>query len=504
MNLKEKLGTATLAVAAAVFVALRFRHLADSCLWFDEIFGVHAAGMSFVEALRFVAQDLIHPPLFYLLLKGWIALGGEGLFWLRFFSVFFMTLAVVPFVLLGRELKLSDWTIGLALFLFAVNGSLVKYAQEVRMYGPFLFFAVCSMWLFARFLNLGKNIWILTLVNLLLIYTHYFGWLLVGAEVAAILILQRIKIRQILIMFGILLAGFAPWAFAVFEAARANAGLGQNIGWIGRPDLRALGEFLLDLVEPFYYQQSTAEPASLYLLTVPLAVAAAGALAVYLAGWKRLDEAERKNLVLLTVLIALPIAAAFGLSWVLPYSIWGTRHLLFVFVPCALLAATALTRIRIGPLAAALTALVLIFCAIEFLAVAGRPAEPPIWCAWEALAAKVDRTKPSRIYVFEDLVAYDLWFALRDAGPRIEVVRIDGIDEIPEDKSYFLPRGFDGVRRADVDAMTGDRFFVVYRDAVFNEKHPPLRQLVAKGYHIGEPVAYETPGLNAFLVEVTK
>jgi hypothetical protein len=37
------------------------------------------------------------------------------------------------------------------------------------MYGPLLFVSLVSAWLFARFFYRGKNIWILTLVNLLLV-----------------------------------------------------------------------------------------------------------------------------------------------------------------------------------------------------------------------------------------------------------------------------------------------------------------------------------------------
>ena len=34
----------------------------------------------------------------------------------------------------------------------AVNGYLIKYAQEVRMYSLLLFFTVCSLWLFIKFI----------------------------------------------------------------------------------------------------------------------------------------------------------------------------------------------------------------------------------------------------------------------------------------------------------------------------------------------------------------
>src|SRR5688572_19542899 len=179
-----------------IYVAVRLWRLTDSCLWFDEIFGVHAAEHSWSGMFWFVAQDLIHPPLFYVLLKFWIAIGGEGLAWLRLFPVFFSALSMVPFLYLCRELKLPTRATLVALALFAVNGPLIKYAQEVRMYSLLLCLSLFSIWLFARFFNRGKNIWVLTLVNILLVHTHYFGWLLVLSEVIAILVLQRIKIRH--------------------------------------------------------------------------------------------------------------------------------------------------------------------------------------------------------------------------------------------------------------------------------------------------------------------
>src|SRR5687768_13334817 len=125
------------------------------------------------------------------------------------------------------------------------------------MYALLMFFSLFSVWLFTRFLHLGKNIWVLSLVNVLLVYTHYFGWFVVLAEVTAILVLQRIKIRQILIMLGICLVSFAPWIFAIFRASQVNSDLAQNIGWMNKPGLNTLFGFVFDLVEPFYFQTST-------------------------------------------------------------------------------------------------------------------------------------------------------------------------------------------------------------------------------------------------------
>ena len=105
-----KLLTASFVLIFAVYVFLRLWNLTDSCLWFDEIFSIHAAEHDWGSLFWFVAQDLIHPPLFYVLLKIWVAVGGESLFWLRFFPVLFSILAVVPFLLLCRRLNCLLYT----------------------------------------------------------------------------------------------------------------------------------------------------------------------------------------------------------------------------------------------------------------------------------------------------------------------------------------------------------------------------------------------------------
>src|ERR1051325_7526101 len=139
-----------LAALVILFIAVRLWRLTSSCLWFDEIFSVHAARHNLPELFRFVAADLIHPPLFYLLLKIWIALGGESLLWLRLLPALLAMASIFPFVLLCRELNVSAMARNFALLLMAVNGYLIKYAQEVRMYSLLMLLSTCSLWLFVK------------------------------------------------------------------------------------------------------------------------------------------------------------------------------------------------------------------------------------------------------------------------------------------------------------------------------------------------------------------
>lgn len=501
MKNNKKIWLPVIIAACAVFILLRFWNLTDTCLWFDEIFSVHAAEHNWQNLFRFVAQDLIHPPLFYVLLKLWISIGGESLFWLRLFPVTFSILALAPFYFLCKQLKLNYATIALALAFFAFNGALIKYAQEVRMYAPLLFFSLVSIWLFTRFLQLGKNIWILSIVNVLLIYTHYFGWFVVLAEVLAILILQRIKIRQILIMMGICLVSFVPWIYAIFRALETNADIRQNIGWISRPGLTILFQFLFDLIEPFYFQASSDQTPSNYPISIPILLIIFTAKIFFLARYEALGETQKRDLWMLVIFIKTPLLLAFLLSWILPVSIWGSRHLIIVFAPVAILLALFFDSIRERMLKIILLSALFILFFIAFILELNRPQQTFIWCAWENLAQNLDKNQPAKIYAFEDLNAYHLWFALRERE-NIQVQKIKSIEEIKEDKAYFLPRGFDSV--TSVDDFEGERFWIAFPEKEWNLQKPPLKNLIEKGYKIGEPKVFEANGLKAFLVEVKK
>lgn len=501
MNRYGRFGTAAIVGLCVAFAALRFWRLFDSCLWFDEIFSVHAATEPWSRILGFVADDLIHPPLFYILLKVWIAVGGDGLVSVRLFPFVFSLATVVPFLYLCRDLKLRAAQVILGLTFLTVNGALIKYAQEVRMYSVVMLLAMFSVWLFVRFFYLGKNIWLLTIVNTLLVYTHYFGWFLIIAEIVAIVALQRIKMRQIAISFGISLVSFAPWLVAVVSAASNSTGLAQNIGWINAPRVADVLNFALDLVDPFYFQASSVEPASMFVFSLPMVLIAFTGAGVFLADWRKVGEEDRVRLTLAAVLGFVPVLAAFVVSWALPYSIWGTRHLIIVFGPFAVVGSLVLTGI--GPRLLRISAISLTAAAIGFALVAHvtRPAPRYIWCAWETFPPRIDR--PATVYTFEDLVAYDLWFAIR-RDQAVRIVKVNGVEGLTEDRAYFIPRGFEGISVTDESGIVGDRFYLAFRDREWNEKHPPLRNLRERGYDFGEAAVYEANGVKAFFVEVRK
>lgn len=377
------------------------------------------------------------------------------------------------------------------------------------MYGLLLLLTLISLWLLARMLNSAERarglLVALFCVNLLLVYTHYYGWLVVACEVVLLALKDRRRVGAFLLTAAGLVVAYVPWVLACASAAGAGGGLAQNIGWIGRPGPRDLVELFALLNQPFYFRQSSADPiygrggALLGLLLVGLPVAVLIFEKIKRRGER--DDVESKAVVFLLLFTALPVALAFVASYVLPQSVWGTRHLIVAAGPYALLTGLALGRQR--PARWRSAALLLLCGWLTLVGALGLVRREPayVWCAWEGLAASAarDETGAGDVYAFEDLVAYHLWFALEREG-RFRVVSIEGAPGVAEDPAYFLPRGFDGVALATTDALRGERFWAAFRDTNWDETHPPLKLILERGYRAERVYETSAQGQRAFLV----
>lgn len=444
-----------------LYAAVRLWRLDASCLWFDEIFTVHAAEHDWAGMCVFVARDMVHPPLFYAVLKAWIYIGGESLQWLRLLPVLFSAVAIVPFILLCRELVVRNSTTVIALFFFAVNGAMIKYAQTLRMYTMLMCLALFSTWLFIRYCRRGTGIIVLTVINIVLVYTQYFGWMVVLCELTYVLAFQREKIRQIAISFIVTAAAFAPWVIFVLSSRASEDQLSQNIGWQIRPGIGALISFAIDLVEPVYFQASNIQPASIYFISLPLLIGFSAAAFYFLI--RRKSEDEIAALKMLVVFGAVPAIITFIASWTLPLSLWGTRHLIVIVPATLIFFALAIDTLKPDWIRAVVETIVVVFAGCSAVLVFTQPVETQVWCAWEDRSEQARvQPRPLKIVTLEGLVAYHVWFEFRN-DPGVQIVRINGVDERVDESAYFIPRGFDGVRVAALENLSDERFILAFR-----------------------------------------
>lgn len=508
----------TFVFVAGFFITARLWQLTTSCLWFDEIFGIHAARYDWKHMFQFVAADLIHPPLFYALLKIWIAIGGESLLWLRLLSVLLSVAAIVPLVLVCRSLKLNSRQTNLALALLAVNGYLIKYAQEVRMYSLLFLLTCTSLWLFVRFTDSASRVSrvlpSLLLINVLLVYSHYYGWVVVIVELFFLLLWRRERVFKFLLTILIALVGYLPWLYLVTISREPGRGLAQNIGWVTRPGLRDVVQFFSMLNTPFLFRQSSARTLfdiwgiclSLIVFAVPLTILIRRTI--------KEQRTQAREIWTLSGFVILPIALVFVLSWVLPHSVWGTRHLIVTAVPYAILAAIALTDLRLAWLRTACLALLGSWVVLNGSVTLVKRPPNFTWCTWEPLARQVasdeaNTSQPIDLYAFEDLVAYHLWFAFanakREGYPqqfRVHVVK--GVSGLQEDPAYFLPRRFYEIETHDGVTIRGDSVWLAFRDSQWNTARPPLSMIAGQGFETGRVFELRAQGQQSFLVELRR
>lgn len=185
----------------------------------DDAFSLVIAGKGLGELLRLSASEP-HPPVFYVLLWGWVRLAGDGEFAARFVAVWWGVLAVVLTYRLGSRI-LGGLAGLLAALLLATSPLYVAYSQQARMYTMVVALGLVSMWFFQRMLADGAGAHRATrtgyvVATLLAVATHFFALFIVAAQnllVVPALIFRRqwFLVRVWIALQALWLAAYLPW-----------------------------------------------------------------------------------------------------------------------------------------------------------------------------------------------------------------------------------------------------------------------------------------------------
>ncbi|MGH9286183.1 MAG: glycosyltransferase family 39 protein, partial [Acidimicrobiales bacterium] len=173
---------AVLGGAMLVCVGVALRLWSPSPLWLDEAQAVAIARLPLGELLDALRQDGA-PPLYYLLLHGWMRAFGTGAAAVRLLSVL---LSLGSLVLAWQAaVHLGGRRVGAAaVVLLATSPFAIRYASEARMYSLILVLAMGGLVLVLdpRPLNRRRSAGVGLVVAALLL-THYWSFVLVAALV---------------------------------------------------------------------------------------------------------------------------------------------------------------------------------------------------------------------------------------------------------------------------------------------------------------------------------
>ena len=158
--------------------------------WIDEVISLETAALPWPELLARTAFGDVHPPGYYTLLKGWALVGGGGELAGRGLSLCLVAAALWVLVDHGRR-HLSLLQAALLGVLFASCPLVAHYATEIRSYGLLLLLATVGLVLVHRLERSPEErttVPGLCLVVASLVWTHYFGWILVALLVMTTLL----------------------------------------------------------------------------------------------------------------------------------------------------------------------------------------------------------------------------------------------------------------------------------------------------------------------------
>ncbi|MCB1249819.1 MAG: glycosyltransferase family 39 protein [Acidimicrobiales bacterium] len=167
-------------LAVAVGVVLRF--VAHTPLWLDEALSANIAALPPGEILSALEHDG-HPPLYYLLLHGWMQLVGEGDEAVRALSglISVASLPVAWFVGRRRGGPLLGWVFVAVL---ALSPFAQRYATETRMYSLVALLVLVGYLLVDDAVRRGRGGWRYPVIGLVagaLMLSHYWAMYLLAA-----------------------------------------------------------------------------------------------------------------------------------------------------------------------------------------------------------------------------------------------------------------------------------------------------------------------------------
>ena len=215
----------------AVVVGVVARFVTRSVLWLDEALSVDIARLPIGDIAAALKRDG-HPPLYYVLLHGWIEVAGSGDVAVRALSGVIGVATMVLVWFLGRR-RGGPTLAWILVGVVAVSPFAVRYSDEARMYALVMFLTVVGWFLLDDIIVRDRATTLrfvgLAVVGAALLYTHYWSlWLLAAVGLCALWGVWRRpeeRKRWIGVVIALVAAGamFLPWVpTMLYQAAHTG------------------------------------------------------------------------------------------------------------------------------------------------------------------------------------------------------------------------------------------------------------------------------------------
>lgn len=451
-----------LAIAGILALAalLRLREAAAVPFWFDEIYTLWMTRLPWGGMFHAVASD-IHPPLHFVLLKSWRAIGGEGEVWIRSLSI------VAGLGTIGASMALARDAFGnraalMAGLLIAVHLIHVGVSSEARFYELMALCVWTAAFAAHRWVVRGGRFAAALLVLSMTagMLTHYLTglvWLFLFAWGAVVLRGDRRRLLHWIGLHAAAAALFSP------QLPTFLAQLGRNAGshWIQRPDL----EDLVTLWRRSAFGAWYLVPPVAYLATLPF-----------------VRPTEQRAAALIASIALGPILLTWGLTMLGAHLFTG-RYMFYAMAGSCVLMAGGLAGMPWRPVAIAAAALV--FAGLGFRTAWIKPPVPEAAGMRAMRRLLIQRAAPGEPIVCGD--THTLAFLQHYGSPTPPWMALPEGDlpywegAIVLDPSWMRP-----LAAVDTLAATGSRWwFVRLRTGGIDTRSTLARVVAAGGHKVG-------------------
>ncbi|HUX54067.1 MAG TPA: glycosyltransferase family 39 protein [Williamwhitmania sp.] len=291
----------------------------DICI--DEPFTLFHSQGGIVDIWNLSSQNEPNPPLFMLIEHYVIQLFGLSAMAVRLPSVIFSSLTGGFIFLIGKKLFSSQVGIVAAL-LMIFSSQHFYYGAEARTYALLYMAAAASVYFFFCFAENPQNrryFWSLILANMVMVYSHYFGWLVIFSEALVVLLMWKNKslLRSWLLNTALQVLFYAPmWIVMIRQLLISGKGT-----WVQPPHIR-----------DFYIEMAGMVNGIVAFTLIIILIAAVIIYHFYVSPGQRVLT---RNHLYLLVLFIVPYSLLFMVSFKIPMFL--ARYFLFVSVSFYLL-----------------------------------------------------------------------------------------------------------------------------------------------------------------------
>ena len=361
-------------------ILVRFAGLFTEGLYGDESFSVFHAQQTIPELYERLMYDR-NPPLYFFTLHYWIKIFGLNLFYLKGLSALFsIGTAVFIYLFAKRFLNLFSAIVVSVFFLF--SNIQLTMSHELRAFALVGLLCVMSFYFFMATLQKPKrsNLAVLTIVNLLLMFTHYMSVFIPFVEfVCSFCFLKSNKKGFRYVIYSLIISAllYAPWVKIIIENIPEAGSF-----WLEIPELH-------DLRMVFHNLSGT-----LILLLLHSSILLTFSFVLVIDKKKRFisEEFDQRYFIILLLWYILPVIASFFIAQFTP--VFRLRYVVYSSLGLFLLLAYIISSIKIHQALKIITVLIMLI--IPIIKFTPFPQEAELW---RKIVPKVKEMKDNKSIV---------------------------------------------------------------------------------------------------------